>query len=607
VDTDSGGNRCRDTRQAAVRLPAERTTGRSPVLSRRCIHEIAGGCQHSVAANVTACMRQIRLAPIALLLLLFQTVAVAQQVATEAQLDAVVASYFKADEPGAAVLVMRDGKPLLRKGYGLADVELGVAIQPEHVFRVGSITKQFTAVAILQLVEQGKISLDDPITKFFPDYPTAGKTVTVEHLLTHTSGMQSYSSKDDFISLIRSDLTPQQLIDTFKNDPMLFSPGEGYASGNSTYVILGAMIEKVTGKSYGEYLTSNVFARAGLTHTHYDDPIRIIPNRVEGYGRNGNAIVKARYVSPTIPYSAGSILSTVDDLARWTDAVSAGKVVRPDLVQRAWIPYKLTSGEATPYGYGWAINDLFGSRVIAHGGRVIGFTAHALWMPEEKVFVAVLSNSEVAQVSRTYLARRLATYAMGKPWNPVAIAMNAEQLGEYEGVYTIDDRTARTLTVAEGKLFSQRSGGGRVAVLPSARDQFFFKDSFTTMSFERGADGKVTAVVVTQDGKPERAVRRVEKAPERPQITVAPEMLDRLTGRYQVAPERVVTIFRKGNELWARPWSGSELQLFAESETKWFAKDAAIEFTFELDQSGKVDVLQVDQSGRARPATRLAD
>ena len=550
-------------------------------------------------------MRRIRLAPIALLLLLFQTVAVAQEAATEAQLDAVVASYFKKDEPGAAVLVMRDGKPLLRKGYGLADVELGVAIQPEHVFRIASITKQFTAMAILQLVEQGKIGLDDPITKFFPDYPTQAKTITVEHLLTHTSGMKSYSSKDNFISMIRSDLTPQQLIDTFKNDPLLFSPGEQYASGNSGYVILGAIIEKVTGQSYADYLTSNVFAKAGLTQTYYDDPIRIIPKRVEGYSRNRDAIVKARYVSPTIPYSAGSIMSTVDDLARWTGAVAAGNVVRPDLLQRAWTPYKLTSGEATTYGYGWEIDDLLGSRVISHGGRVMGFTAYALWMPEEKVFVAVLANTEA--MSTEYLARRLATYAIGKPWNPVAIAMTAEQLREYEGVYTIDDKTSRTLTVADGKLFSQRTGGGRLDVLPRARDQFFFEDSFTTMSFERGADGKVTAMVVTQNGTPERAVRTADKAPERPQIAVAPEKLDRLTGRYQLAPERVMTIFRKGNELWVRAPSGSELQLFAESETKWFAKDAGIELTFELDRSGKAAALQMHQGGRARPATRVAD
>jgi CubicO group peptidase (beta-lactamase class C family) len=553
-------------------------------------------------------MRQIRLAPIAALLLLFHTVAVAQEVATQAQLDAVVASYFKADEPGAAVLVMRDGKPLLRKGYGLADVELGVAIQPEHVFRVGSLTKQFTAVAILQLVEQGKISLADQITKFFPDYPSEGKTITVEHLLTHTSGMQSYSSKDNLMSLIRSDLTPQQLIDTFKNDPLQFSPGEAYASGNSDYVILGAIIEKVTGQRYADYMAFNVFAKAGLTHTYYDDPIRIIPKRVEGYDRNGGgAIVKAPYVSPTIPFSAGSIISTVDDLAKWTDAVSAGKVVQRDLVQRAWTSYKLRSGEATPFGYGWAINGLLGSRVIAHGGRVMGFTAHALWMPEEKVFVAVLSNTDAPQVSTEYVARRLATYAMGKPWNPVAIAMTAEQLGEYEGVYTIDDKSARTLTVADGTLFSQRTGAGRLAVLPRARDQFFYKDSFTTMSFERGADGKVTAMVMTQNGKPERAVRTADKAPERAHVTVAPEKLDRLTGRYQVAPERVVTIVRKGNELWARHWSGREMQLVAESETKWFAKEAGIEFTFELDQSGKAAAVQLHQGGRARPATRVGD
>lgn len=552
-------------------------------------------------------MRHVRFAPIAALLLLFHTAALAAEVPTEAQLDAVVASYFKAGEPGAAVLVMRDGKPLLRKGYGMADIELGVPVQPDHVFRIGSITKQFTSVAILQLVEQGKIKFDDPITKFFPDYPTQGKTITIEHLLTHTSGIQSYTDRQGFISSIRNDLTPQQLIDTFKNDPMQFAPGERYAYNNSAYVILGALIEKLTGQSYADYINANVFQRAGLAQTYYDDTIKIIPKRIEGYGRTGGKVVNARYVSMSIPYSAGSILSTVDDLAKWTDAVAAGKLVSLDLLKRAWTPYKLTSGESTSYGYGWNVNELFGSRVIAHGGGIMGFSAHALSLPDDKVFVAVLSNTEDAPVSTEYLARRLASYAIGKPWNPVEVPMTAEQLREYEGVYTIDEKTTRVLTVDKDRLFSQRTGGPRLAVMPSARDQFFYKDSFTTIAFERGADGKVAAMVITQNGKPERAVRTSDKVPERPSITVAPEKLDRYAGRYQIAPDRVLTVRRKGNELWAQSSTGSELQMFAESETKWFAKEAAVEFVFEFDASGKAASMSVLQSGRTMKATRLAD
>jgi CubicO group peptidase (beta-lactamase class C family) len=552
-------------------------------------------------------MRHVRFAPIAALLLLFHAAAVAQPVPTEAQLDAVVASYFKPNEPGAAVLVMRDGKPLLRKGYGLADVELGVPIQPDHVFRIGSITKQFTSVAILQLVEQGKIKFDDPITKFFPDYPTQGKTITIEHLLTHTSGIQSYTGKDNFISGIRNDLTPLQLIDTFKNDPMQFAPGEKYAYNNSAYVILGAIIEKITGQSYADYITANVFAKAGLTQTYYDDPIRIIPKRVGGYDKSGDKPRNARYVSTSIPYSAGSILSTVDDLAKWSEAVTAGKLVSLDLLKRAWTPYKLTSGEPTAYGYGWHLNDLLGSRVIAHGGGIMGFSAHAMWMPDEKVFVSVLSNTEDTPISTEYLSRRLATYALGKPWNPVEIQLTEEQLREYEGVYKIDEKTTRVITVDNGKLFTQRTGGARLPALPRARDQFFYKDSFTTMDFERGADGKVTAMVMTQNGKTERAPRTADKAPQHASITIAPEKLDRYVGRYQLAPERILTIFRKGNELWGRSSSGKDLQLHAESETKWFAREVPIAFVFEFDETGKAKALTAHQNGTARLATRIAD
>lgn len=548
-------------------------------------------------------MRHLRFAPIAALLLLFHTVALAQALPTEAQLDAVVASYFKADEPGAAVLVMRDGKPLLRKGYGMADMELGIPIQPDHVFRTGSITKQFTVAAILQLVEQGKIRFDDPITKFFPDYPTQGKTITIEHLLTHTSGIQSYTDRDGFIATIRNDLTPLQLIDTFKNDPMQFSPGERYAYNNSAYILLGAIIEKLTGQSYADYITANVFARAGLTNTYYGDATRIIPKRIDGYARVSGKIAHARYVSMSIPYAAGSILSTVDDLAKWTEAVAAGKVVNLELLERAWTPYKLTSGESTSYGYGWHVNELYGSRVIAHGGGIMGFSAHAMWMPAEKVFVAVLSNTEDAPVSTEYLARRLASYAIGKPWNPVEIQLTEEQLREYEGVYTIDDKNTRVITFANGRLFSQRTGGGRLAVTPRARDQFFFKESFTTMDFERGPDGKVTAMVMTQNGKTERAPRTADKAPERPVIAIAPEKLDRYVGKYVVSPEVTFTVRRKGNELWAQA-RGGEVQIFPESESKWFMKETPVEFTFEFDEAGKARTMTMYQGGRTRVGTR---
>ncbi len=188
-------------------------------------------------------------------------------------LDAMLTKLYPKDAPGAAVIAVRDGKTVLRKGYGMADLELGVPIQPDMVFRIGSMTKQFTAVAILMLVEEGKLAVSDPITKFLPDYPTGGKTITVEHLLTHTSGIKSYTDMPDFLANIRKDYKVQELIDHFKGEPMDFAPGERYQYDNSGYFLLGAIIEKASGMSYEAFLKQRIFDVVGMTQTSLDEQL----------------------------------------------------------------------------------------------------------------------------------------------------------------------------------------------------------------------------------------------------------------------------------------------------------------------------------------------
>lgn len=444
-----------------------------------------------------------------LVLVLFLALPLAAQAAAE--LEKIASSAFPPDAPGAAVLVMKGGKPLLRAGYGMADLEQGTKITPESVFRIGSITKQFTAVAVLQLIESGKMALSDPITKFIPDYPTQGKTITIAHLLTHTSGIQSYTNKPDFRTMMRRDLTPEELIATFRSDPMQFEPGAQWFYNNSAYILLGSIIEKVSGMSYAAYLEKNVFARAGLKHTFYGDVAPIIAGRVPGYGRDGKGFVNARYLSMTLPYAAGALLSTVDDLARWNAALAAGKVVDRRLLDQAWTSYKLTDGEETGYGFGWNIGALSGERVIEHGGGINGYASFALWMPDRDVYVAVLSNLESPQQDPEYVASLLALQAIGKPWSPKAIAMTPAELAAYTGVYRVDEKTTRTLTVEDGQLHSQRSGGSRLTLLPVGKDSFVFEESFTRMTFERDAAGKIVAMILDERGAKTRAPRVEEK------------------------------------------------------------------------------------------------
>jgi D-alanyl-D-alanine carboxypeptidase len=226
------------------------------------------------------------------------------------QMDALLSAAYAPAGPGAAVLVMKDGTPLLRKGYGLANLDLGVPIRPEMVFRLGSITKQFTAVGILRLVHEGKVSLDDDITRFLPEYPTHGLRITVENLLTHTSGIRNYTDMASWLALWRKDFTVPSLIDLFKDKPMQFSPGERFEYDNSCYILLGAILEKASGRGYADFIRQRIFEPLGMKHSYYGAIDPIIPGRVAGYERAGYGFVNATYLSMTQPYAAGSLLVT---------------------------------------------------------------------------------------------------------------------------------------------------------------------------------------------------------------------------------------------------------------------------------------------------------
>lgn len=334
-----------------------------------------------------------------------------------ARIDQLLAELYPEDEPGAAVLVEKDGQMLLRQGYGMAHLELEVSIQPEMVFRIGSITKSFTAVAILKLVEAGKLALDGKISRYLPDDPTHGAKITLEHLLTHTSGIRSLTRLDDFPRL-REDLTVSQLIDLFKDLPADFAPGEKFLYANSGYILLGAILEKVTGRTYADWLAESLFVPLGLTHTAYGADAPIVPGRVAGYAGSRGSYQNAGYLSMTQPYAAGGLISTVDDLARWARALTSGTLMRQDLCERMTTPHRLQDGQATPYGYGVTVSSCEGQRVIEHSGGIHGFMSSLLWMPDVHLAVVILSNNPGHRPDPATLAYVLATLAMGKPLSP---------------------------------------------------------------------------------------------------------------------------------------------------------------------------------------------
>lgn len=293
--------------------------------------------------------------------------------------DDILADAYAADGPGAAAIVVREGEVLYRGARGMADLELGVALSPGQVFRLGSITKQFTAAAILLLAERGELALTDPIESFLPDYPTQGHTITLHHLLTHTSGVHSYTAIPGYMAdgRIRADLTTDELVDVFDDSPMDFAPGERWSYSNSGYVLLGAVIEAVADVPYCAFLQHEIFAPLDLANTHCGED-DLVPGRVEGYTERDGEWAHAAWLSMTQPHAAGALLSTVDDLARWNAALFDGELLAPESTTMIIEPVELNDGETSSYGYGLGVGTWLGEPLISHGGGIFGFSTDAL-------------------------------------------------------------------------------------------------------------------------------------------------------------------------------------------------------------------------------------
>lgn len=513
-----------------------------------------------------------------------------------AKFDVLLNRQFKAQEPGAVALVARSGKPVYRKAFGMANLELNVPMKPENVFEIGSITKQFTAVAILLLEEEGKLSVHDPLTKWVDNYPTHGHTITIHHLLTHLSGIKSYTDIEKWTKVWRQDMTPQEMIDLFKNEPMDFAPGEKWAYNNSAYFLLGYIIERASGMPYPEFVTQRIFIPLGLKNTYYGSMSRIIPNRASGY-QKGESFVNAEYLSLTQPYAAGSIMSTVDDLLAWNIAIHAGKVIKKETLAKAFADPKLNNGKNTHYGYGWGLNDINGSLTYEHSGGIFGYLSNGIYLPKEDVYVVVLSNCDCNPPGE--VSTRMAALAIGKPYpeSTASVKLDENFLKSLVGVYEFEDGSARYLTLEEGQLYSQRTGGRKFKIFARNKSTFFFEEGFTELQFVPDMTG--TKEVLFKDRRDVVKGKKTDKPiPTRVEMPVPVEILNTYAGDYEIQPGFTLTMTVENGRLMSQATGQQKVELFAESPTKFFLKvvDAQVEFIKGPD--GKVSSLFLYQNGK---------
>jgi len=412
-----------------------------------------------------------------------------------------------------AALVARDGEVLISKGYGAANIANDVPNKPNTKFLLGSMTKQFTATAIMQLVEKGQVKLDDPITEYLPDYPPeTGNTITIHHLLSHTSGVPNHNR--ELISLMQSGqpVTPEELMATFRDLPLDFAPGEKYSYSNCGYVVLGAIIEHVSGQSYDAYLQEHIFGPLGMSSTGVYPDFAARPDFATGYQQNpAGDLIPAQPFHISIGFSAGSVSSTVEDLFRWDQALYTEQILSRNSVEKMFTP------NFDDYGYGWLTQTAFGRTAVGHGGGTPGFTSWLERWPDDSVFVVVFSNNVSAPAFT--IGRGLAAIALGEPVDLPAVKtpidVHPNLLNTYVGMYKIKDGQFRTITFQNGGLYSQRAGGPPMKILPETENRFFFAHDHTaTLEFVGNSDGHVTGAVLRLIGS-ESTEERVDHPPDR--------------------------------------------------------------------------------------------
>jgi CubicO group peptidase (beta-lactamase class C family) len=499
-----------------------------------------------------------------------------------------------------SVLVARSEEILLNKGYGSANLEWNIPNSPATKFRLGSVTKQFTAAAILLLEERGKLKTDDPVKKFMSDAPTAWEKITIYHLLTHTSGIPNFTSFPDYPSQKPFAATPEKLVARFRDKPLDFQPGEKWSYSNSGYILLGYVLEKASGESYEKFLQENIFGPLDMKDSGYDSNSAIILRRASGYGPGKDGPMNAEFIHMSIPFSAGALYSTTEDLLRWQRGLFGGKLLSAASLAKMTTPFK------DDYACGVSVRTVNGRRVIDHGGGIEGFNTFLAYYPDDKLTVVALSNLNGGAPQQ--IVSQLAAIARGEkvelPSERKEISVAPKILQQFVGTYQLAPKVNMMITIESGQLISQVSGQGKVPLFATSETKFFPKVVDAEIEFGKDDKGVVTHLVLRQGGRDMKASRTSDKVVEHKEIAVSSTILAQYPGTYELRPGFDLVITLEGNQLVSQATGQTKIPLYAESETKFFPKVMDAEIEFLKDNKGTVTHLMLRQGAMETKAPR---
>lgn len=509
-------------------------------------------------------------------------------------MDDVVQSYVRDKTFMGSVLVARGNDVILSKGYGSANLEWDIPNTPATKFRLGSITKQFTAASILLLEERGMLKLDDPIKKYIPDAPAAWEKITIFHLLTHTSGIPNFTSLPEYKSLKHEASPVARTIATVRDKPLDFPPGEKMSYSNSGYLVLGYTIERITGSTYEKFVTDNIFTPLGMKDSGYDSNTTIIPRRAAGYTPSPTGPMNADFIHMTIPHAAGALYSTTEDLLRWEQGLFGGKLISAASLA------KMTTPDQNNYAFGVIVQTGSGRKVVQHDGGIDGFSTSLAYYPDTKTTVAVLAN--LAGNAPGQIAANLGELAHGGTVTLAserkAITLPGTTLSKYVGTYEVAPGVNNMIRLADDHLTTQLTGQQPLPLFAESESKFFLKAVDAQVEFFLDPDGSVTHLVMYQNGRERKAPRTsatVAEAAQRKETTLPAATLARYVGTYQMPANAELSITLQGTQLIAQLTGQPAFPIFPESEALFFYKIVNATLEFQKDANGKVTAVRLRQ------------
>lgn len=532
---------------------------------------------------------------IALLLLTFSagTNASAQEVSKSSKtLTKNLKTYLTAMQENknfhGSILVANHGEILLGKGYGMANFEEKIKNTSETKFAIGSITKQFTAMAIMQLYESGKLNLGDKLSKYIPDFPIGDK-ITIHNLLTHTSGLVNFTDLPEFYTMKTNEMNKDRIIDLFMNLPLKFTPGKKYEYCNSGYVLLDKIIEIVSKLSYEDYLKENIFSPLGMRNTGLISNNGQELQKVTGYAGFLDVLPITDDIIARATFGAGSLYSTIGDLYQWDRALYTDKLLKKRNVQAMFKGYVKTP-EGSFYGYGWGVTESSYGTVLSHAGGTSGFSSYILRFIDRDFTIIILTNAQSYDVAT--LANTLFQIAHGKAYTlpgPLVTAKIDKSLyKDYIGQYEISTDSNIEITTDGDHIYAQITGQNKLEIFPLTKSKFYYKLVDAEITFQRDSDGKVKELIFQQDGISTKLVKSKNTKPVKTAVAVEKEILDSYVGEYSIDQSTTVTITSAEGHLYALITGQDRFEIFAESDEIFFYKEFDTKIKFLKDAQGKV-------------------